>query len=117
MFFNSIIFTSLILFFYIGLGYFAEKIFNIRKVSFFDSFIYGSILAIFISLFLNLITPLNIYVTNLLFFFFLLIGLFRLFTHTINYKVLISFIFVILYSAIITLYSMPNDDYQLYHLP
>ena len=112
----TIFFANLIFLNIIGYGIFLEN-FNLKKNNFLLTyFIKGSVFLIFLSLLINLFSPLNYLITNLFFFIGIIISIFFIFKER-KFNFLLEIFLISLLVALITFKSFSYNDYELYHLP
>ena len=115
LYLKTILFTFLILCNVLGYFLSIKKFFGFQSQNIFTIFIQGSSLLIFFSYLINFFSPLNIYITNIFFIFFSIMGLiFLIIYKNINYRYMII---IVLIASLITFLSKPYNDYELYHLP
>lgn len=116
LFLKSFLFTILSIVNVIGYSSILNKSqFELKKNCIFSKFIYGSIFITIISFFLNFFTSLNIFITNTFFIIFTLIGYLKFKKLILDNLKLIILVGIL--SSLMTIFSNPYNDYELYHLP
>ena len=115
LYLKTILFTFFILCNVCGYFLLIKKFFGLQSQNIFTIFILGSSFLIFFSYLINFFSPLNIYITNIFFIFFSIMGLiFFVIDKNINFRYLIIIVFI---TSLITFLSKSYNDYELYHLP
>ena len=85
IFIKNYLFTILVFANVIGYGYFLNLFLNLKEKNFSLLYLNGSILIALISISINFFSPLNIILTNLLFLFFTIFGLLKIYKHIFSY--------------------------------
>ena len=109
------LFSILIISNVLGYSQLFKKIFKIDDDNLLNNYIYGSSIMVLFSYSINFFLPLSPSITNSLFLFFSLIGIFKLYQNIKKNLPLLILILVTVF--VIFLYSPSYNDYELYHLP
>ena len=116
-FLQNILFTFLTLANVIGYGYFVTVFLNQNETKLSLLYLNGTILIAFTSVLINFFYPLNIYITNIFYLIFTIIGIYKI-NQTLLYKHNLKLIiFILILVPIINFRSYAYADYEIYHLP